>query len=200
MDIPEEQSKFRPRSDRAQKYHDNIYRPRRDELIRRIEKTPLSIVIWGPGEGGGPLYNKRVDILNQLRANGLDAFFSEEESQDPQLSTLPSEKAKEYVQASVAELVVVLRVSYGSVAEVHDFADFHDIASKMLVFVDSKTFEGYSTMGAIKELRELHGKIESFHYPEDINNCKLLTSVINKVRLMQHAKFRALRSASQWGS
>lgn len=188
-----------PKSRRAQRYHDEIYHPRRQEYLKQIQAITFSILVWGPGkEPDRLLYKKRVEILNQLRAYGQDAFFSEEESPEMPEDDFPSAKAKEFVQGLAADLIVLLRCSYGSTAELHDFADCAELAGRMLVFLDRDTYGAYSTRGAAQELGEMHRAIRAFSHPYDLKSCKIAESVLYHVKLMQHLKYRMHRSREVW--
>lgn len=190
--------KFVPKSTRAKDYHDNVYLPKMEKTLKEIEQLPLSIVIWGPDSSGESiLYEKRVQILNELRKKGFDAFFSEEVKVE-EFDHLP-QKTQEFVQAMAADLIIILRCSYGSVAEFHDFSDYRKIAGKMYVFVDEQTKDSYSSQGAVEELNELYRKVESYKYPEDLKTCSLLAKILSLTRKIQHTKYRVETNAREWG-
>lgn len=75
------------KSPEAKKYHDEVYYPKREEGLKKIRGVVLSVLVWGPGTKGQEeyqqkLYKKRVEIINNLRGLGLDAFTSEEETKE----------------------------------------------------------------------------------------------------------------------
>lgn len=178
-------------SPEAQAFYEGSFLPAYKELMKKIDRTPLSILIWGPGPGGGQLYEKRVQIRGQLRLLGLAAVFSEEiDATNP--SKRFSSKAKELCQAIAADFIVVIQASPGSIAEVHDFAGlFAAVGRKMLIFIDERFQEGYSYSGTLQELRQLYNNVETYRYPEDISECHLLNAVEKKVRVLQAAKWRS---------
>ncbi len=191
-------------SPRAQDYYSRVFKPKYDALQARVSQTPLVLLVWGPGEAAPDLYQKRLQIRDELRRLGHDAFFSEEleTSRPPSASaTSPalSQTAIEFLQAEAVDLITVLQVSYGSVAEVHDFAELRVVNSKMLIFVDQAAMDGYSYRGALAELKALYNNVETYKYPEDIVQCNVLKRVLEKVNVLQIVKFRARESARAWG-
>jgi hypothetical protein len=82
---------------------------------------------------------------------------------------------------------VVMQASYGSVAEVHDFAEHRVINYKLLIFIDEQAVDGYSYQGALTELKTLYNNVETYKYPEDIAQCHLLTKVIEKVNIRNYS-------------
>ncbi len=186
-----------PLSPRAQEYFNQVFKPKYASLQQAVQQTPLAILVWGPGASAGDLYRKRAQIRDELRRRGHAAFFSEElEGTSP---TSLSQKGIEFLQAQAADLIVVMQASYGSVAEVHDFAEQRVISFKMLIFIDEKATDGYSYRGALAELKTLYNNVETYKYPEDIVQCHLLTKVLEKVNVLQMVKYRAIESAKSWG-
>lgn len=186
-----------PLSPRAQEYFNRVFKPQYERLQQAVQQTPLAILVWGPGVSAGDLYQKRVQIRDELRRRGHAAFFSEElEGMSP---TTLSQKGIEFLQAQAADLIVVMQASYGSVAEVHDFAEHRVINFKMLIFIDEKAKDGYSYRGALQELKTLYNNVETYKYPEDIRECNLLTKVLAKVNVLQMVKYRAMENAKSWG-
>lgn len=182
----------------ARAYYDKVFSPTYQGWVRRVNKTPLTILVWGPGQNGGELYAKRVQIRDELRREGHAAVFSEEVDQDLPVADL-SAKARELLQALSADFIVVIDGSYGANSEVHDFGGFYqEIGSKMLIFVDSVTKEGYSYKGLLSILSDLYGNVETYEYPKDIHECHLLGKVRTKVKVLRWAKFEsALRQSDE---
>lgn len=186
-----------PLSPSARDYYERIFKPRLNKMKSEITATPLAILVWGPGPNNPLLYAKRMQIRDELRNRGHAAFFSEDLSAER--PTDYSQKAIEFLEARVADLVVVLQVSYGSIAEVHDFADDRVINAKMLIFISQSATDGYIYQGALSELKTLYGNIVTFNEPDDIVTCRLKTLVIEKVAVMQVLKWRATVNAKSWG-
>ena len=175
----------------AREYYEKEFLPRYKKLQQQVDQTPLVVLIWGPGQSEGDLYEKRVQIRGALRQTGYAAVFSEEI--DGQCSALlDSVKARELLQAKEADFIVAIIGSPGSIAEVHDFAGFlRDLASKMLIFIDSRHVGGYSYMGALSELKVSYGNVETYEYPRDIRECFLMSAVQKRLRVLRWAKWRA---------
>lgn len=175
----------------------HVFKPKYDALQQAVRKTPLAILVWGPGASAGDLFQKRLQIRDELRRRGHAAFFSEElENSAPESL---SQKGIEFLQAQAADLIVVMQASYGSVAEVHDFAEHRVINFKFLIFIDEKATDSYSYRGALAELKTLYNNVETYKYPEDIRECHLLTKVMEKVNVLQMVKYRAFENAKSWG-
>jgi hypothetical protein len=198
MDLRTEIQASARMSPRARKYFEEEFMPRYRALQAEIRRTPLVILVWGPGESGGDLYKKRLQIRDALRMKGHAAVFSEEIA-GGDIDVAMSLKGQEFLQAHAADLVVVIQSSYGSVAEVHDFAEFRVVAFKLLIFIDERAKDGYSYQGALEELRTLYGNVETYQYPRDIVECRLLDKVMQKVDVLQVTKWRAFQSARGWG-
>ena len=177
----------RPMSPEASDYFQNTFLRKCRELEEKVAKTPLAVLVWGPGPAGGSLYAKRRQIRAKLREMGLAAAFSEE----IETGSGGSAKQDELIQAMAADFIVILQSSPGSIAELHDFCGFLEIARKMLVFIDQHAIGGYSYTGALAEMKTLFNNVETFTSPEDIDQCHLLANVIQKVRILRFARWRA---------
>lgn len=185
-----------PLSPRAQQFFEQVFRPKYEALQNAVKQVPLMILVWGPGESARDLYRKRLQIRDELRRRGHAAFFSEELAGAPAPGM--SLKGIEFLQAQAADFIVVMQASYGSVAEVHDFASFRVINFKMLIFIDQAATDGYSYQGALTELKTLYNNVETYKYPEDIVQCNLLKKVMQKVDVLQMVKYRDLTNAGSW--
>lgn len=177
-------------SARAREYFLNYFAAKYKELQAEANATPLSVLIWGPGESGGDLYEKRVQIRSLLREQGYAAVFSEEVDLELPASPGMSSKMRELLQAQAADFIIVLQASPGSTAEVHDFANvLNGIGAKMLIFIDSRFVEGYSYTGALHELTTLYRNVETYKYPEDITECHLSAAVTRRLSVLRWAKW-----------
>jgi len=181
-------------SARAREYFEKSFLVRYRELQREVESTPLVVLIWGPGAGGGDLYQKRMQIRDELMTQGYAAVFSEDI--DTQCGDLNmSSKARELLQAYAADFIVIIHSSPGAIAETHDFAGFlQDLGRKLLVFIDSRHVDGYSYTGALFELRAAYNNVRTYVYPEDISQCHLLSSVESRLHVLRWAKWRGTLS------
>jgi hypothetical protein len=182
----------------ARKYFQQYLR-KVQKLRSKIESIPLVVLVWGPGDQGlAPLYNKRVEIRDTLRERGCPALFSEEMDALSAPGAL-SARGHELIQAIGADVVVLIYGSYGSVAEFHDFSTLRPIASKLLVFMDSKHVSGYGFQGALKDFQREYRSVFTFEYPHDISACNLLTTVMEKVDALRTTRWEEkVRRNSEW--
>lgn len=172
----------------ARKYYERFIR-NCEKRRNQVRSVPLIVLIWGPGDSALPrLYRKRTEIRDTLRDMDCPALFSEELQALSGPDRL-SARAEELIQAVDADLIVLIYGSFGSVAEFHDFSPFRKIASKMLVFIDSKHVEGYGFQGALKEFSHLYRSVEVFEYPKDIEQCNLRTAILGRVDTLRVAKW-----------
>lgn len=192
--IPESLPPLQPRTPEAQRLYEEVFLPRYERILKEIDQTCLHILVWGPGRGGGKLYEKRVKICNKLRELGHDALFSED------LPSLPekSQKVVELAQAQAADFIIVIEASHGSVGEVHDFAAYDDIIPKMLIFIDVQVTGGYNYR-ILGPYKTLYNNVETFRYPEDIDECHLLTKILERVKALQQTKWLAEQKRLGWG-
>jgi len=179
----------------AREFYDKEFVPQFNRLLDEIRKTPLSILVWGPGVSGGDVYEKRLQIRGHLRELGHAAIFSEELkpklTHDCHAQLTFSSNVIELCQAIPAEFIVVIHSSPGSIAEIHDFGE--QVGSKMFIFIDERYQDGYSYTGLLRELALRYNNVETYQYPADIENCHLLGAVERKVQELQVAKWRTRR-------
>lgn len=187
-----------PLSPRAQQYFDQVYKPRFEAFQNAVKQVSLAILVWGPGESAGDLYRKRLQIRDELRRLGHCAVFSEELTGMNPMNY--SQKGIEFLQARSSDFIVVMQCSYGSVAEVHDFANFSVISHKMLIFIDQAAEDGYSYQGALAELKILYNNVETYKYPEDIVQCHLLKKILVKVNALQMVRYREQTNPPSWAA
>jgi hypothetical protein len=155
-----------------------------------IARSPLSVLIWGPGEQGDKdLYGKRVQIRDKLRELGHDAEFSEDLITPDVIGVGGINlSVAELLQAREYEYIVSIMGSPGSIGEVHDFCHNPEIAHKMTICINEEHLSGYSAQGVLRIFEGNHGRIEKFKFPDDITGCHLLTRVVNQVTKCAEAK------------
>lgn len=155
-----------------------------------IDRSHLSVLIWGPGEQGDKaLYRKRVQIRDKLQELEHEAEFSED-------ILTPSVIGAGRINLSVAELlqargyeyIVCIMGSPGSIGEVHDFCHMPEIAHKMTICINEEHLSGYSGQGVLRIFEGNHGRIEKFKFPDDITDCHLLKRVVEQVVKCAEAK------------
>ncbi len=188
---------FKPLTPEAQRYFQRKFLPRIRSLRQKIRKEALAICIWGPGTPEYPLFQVRVDLLNELRQLGHVAFFSEELTKQSGLPIssqgMPSLRTEEFLHASAADLIILIRCSPGSIAEFHDFAQFRSIAQNMVVVTDESDTFGYSDKGALLEHERLYGKVIRYG-----NSADIVSQVLDIVGVLQCQKFLARQYGKDW--
>ena len=161
----------------------------RDAVNEVKRRTPLNILIWGPGESENPIYNKRIEIKNWLNQMGHRADFSED-VWDTEMLTKSGLNltVAEFLQAKAYDYVVCLMDSPGSIGEVHDFSKSKSMASKMMICVDSNHKNGYSAQGTLRIFEGNNGKLDWFVFPDDIEKCFLRKRVVEQIQKVAEAK------------
>lgn len=152
-------------------------------------QTRLTIVVLGPGESGGDIYEKRCALRDALVGRGHEAYFLEDVL-TPEVLTASglNLSVAEYMIAMQADYVVCLMTSPGAIGEVHEFAGKRDLACKMMVCIDNRHQDGYSAHGILRVFEGLHGRIDWFEYPADIRDCHLSTRVMNQIQKVVESK------------
>ncbi len=173
----------------AERYLREIFLPQISTIQEEMERVPLGILVWGPGRRGGKLYEKRRQIRGELRKRGHTAVFSEE-IEPTGVRPGWSLKDLELVHAMAADFIVLLYSSDGSKAETHDFADFPQVADKLLVFVDKREKAGYGALGALHDMAQRYRNVEFFRHPKDVVECNLLGKVLVRAESLRRAKWR----------
>jgi hypothetical protein len=173
--------RIRPKSEEAERYHHDVFLPRMQNVQAKIESTPLTVLVWGPGESDSPLYDQRIEILNALRDTNIDANMSEQLA-DP--SEEWSVQSQEFVQAMAADVIVVLCTSPGSIAEVAGFSNYPEIASKMVVFIDRSHDQSYVAVGPARDV-SIFGNVHYYDSPDDLIMGRLVNKALFVIRRYQ---------------
>lgn len=159
-----------------------IFKLRCDARLNTILQKPLNILVWGPGsKSPTPVYNKRVQIREELLKRKHNAMFSEELTKPNNIPT----KLQELAQIQESDLAVVLiEDAPGALAEVHDFAGRYDTCPKLFILIPKKYQAGYSAKGAIQIVDRLFNGV--YWYEEnELVSCNVLTQVLERVKLVQ---------------
>lgn len=178
-----------PLSPEAKEFYEGTFRPKYQATLENIAKTRLSILVWGPGPSGGKVYDKRIQILNELRtceAKHLALLSEEIDDLDP-APDFPT-NVRERAQVQQADMTIVLQASPGSIGEVHDTAAILELAGKMLIFIHEHHMRGYSGTGILTVLQGLYNNVKTYN-DDELERCMLLGEVRNQVSLRQIAKF-----------
>lgn len=181
-----------PLSPRAATYFKDIFQARFEQIRAAVPKTPFSVILWGPGPGSLALYNKRVQIRDELRLREQAAFLAEDLPLLQDLSVMP--RLQRWMQATAADLVVVIVATTENLAGAHEFTADALIRSKLIVFTpDAALTPEYRAV--LNELAARYDNVKPFHYPDDVTSCKLRALVLDKLGEMQIAKWRATTTA-----
>ena len=159
--------------------------PRIMRRLEEIKRTPVSVLLWGPGiDSDSPLAAVRLKLRQVLRESGHAAFFSEElceltEGYPPRISQL--------AQAHEFDLIVSTPCTPGSIGEVHDFAADRRVHSKLLVFLNEEHMSGYSQNSL--SVLETVISCEIMYYPDERNLNGIFDSTLNNVKRIQDMKW-----------
>ncbi len=154
-----------------------------------VTRAKLKVLVLGPGQTGGALYQKRCAIRDELRRLGHDADFCEDIWSAGKLSGSGLNlSVAELVTARSYDYIVCLMAGPGVIGEVHEFAARPELASKMLVCVDQIHQSGYSAQGILRILEGANGRLDWFQSPTDIDECYLLGRVLEQVQKVADRK------------
>lgn len=183
-----------PLSIEAKKHLDNTFFPRARDTAKDVKKTILTILVWGASEESHSLYFKmRLMICNELRKENHAALFSEDIKED----FTSNVKINEYIQAGNADYIILIPSSPGSVAELHDFVVYRSIVSKMLILMDKKFNNGYSSKGELVLVEKKGAEVVWFDNNELGERC-LIDKVLRIVQKVQYAKFMQDELNKNW--
>jgi hypothetical protein len=170
-----------------------IVRKSLQDFSSMVRQTPLAVMVWGPGQQDRELFGKRIQIINRLRELDVYAFGSDVEPPDIDSMFIVCQKDIEYLQGLAVDLIILLRCSYGSVAELHDVLPYRELVAKTVVYMDRETLASYSSQVAISEIA---CKVELYDH-EDILACKLIGRIEKLVDQIRMIKFKRERD-SHW--
>lgn len=130
-----------PLAPEAQSLIDKLL-PRINQRIEAALRTPVSILLWGPGIAStSPLARLRIGMRTDLRHAGHAAFFSEELCSSGSSQSI---RLQQLAQAQEFDLVVSTPCTPGSIGEIHDFVADRRVSAKTIVFLNSEHINGYS--------------------------------------------------------
>jgi len=184
-----------PKSPNAKEYHKRVFLPRVAKELEKLNSLPVTVFVCGPTEDSQPLTRKKLDTVNALRELGHDVNVGEElvsELSNEDLnkgSPVQTANTYELIAASKADLVIVFCASPGSIGETHEFLSVATIGQKTLIFIDEKYGNSYTSVGILASHKKLYRPLETYKSPDDIDNCTLMSKVIDWVRTFQSAKW-----------
>jgi hypothetical protein len=159
--------------------------PQIAEELGQVKSVPVSVLLWGESPASStPLATLRIEMRKELRAEGHAAFTSEElcDSASPY-----SVRVQQIAQARHFDLIVSIPSSPGSIGEAHDFAADRRSSGKMLICLDKRFTDGYSTK-SLDVLRSiLTCEIEYYDGASDIGTIRQV--VIREVQRIREVKY-----------
>jgi hypothetical protein len=186
-----------PISPRAKQHYAHVFGPKYQALQQAITQVPLVILLWGPGSSAKELYDVRVALRDQLKHNGHAVFLGEDLKSTPVASA--SMQGVDILPSRDVDVIVAIQPSYGVIANEQSFIEHYVVDAKMLVFLDQSAPDTYAYRQAVAELKTLYDNVETYRFPEDIQERALIGRVIEKIERLQLVKYRALTGADSWG-
>lgn len=167
------------------------------ELMEKIrDEVALTVFVWGPNpRAKTAAAAKRLAIRDALRRDGHNAQFSESIPlvSIPSAAPRASEKSKEYAQARLADLIIILlEDAPGALAEAHDFGEDLDIIPNLRIFIPRRYRHGYSGKGMIADL-EQGWRCVQWYGPAELRKCSVLTAALKAAEARRQVMYRARR-------
>lgn len=163
-------------------------RPRLTSGLAEVDKTPVAVLVWGPGiSSSSPLAECRLRLRTELRRRGHAAMYSEELC-DPGCSF--SIRLQQLVQAQAFDLVVSIPCTPGSIAEIHDFSTDRRVHGKTLVFLNREHLGGYSEQSLAAVSTVMSCRIE--YYPNESDVGIIETVTYDEVQKIRELKYLAM--------
>lgn len=160
-------------------------------ITNSVDAIQLKILVFGPqvhtpseDERTAKLQQKRIDIRERLEELGHFVRYAED-LVDP---LLDNAFFQEMLIMPEYDLIVNLIGSPGSNVELGAIAAKSQLANKCALFLDSDHITGLSG-SACKHAEDMGAHFSTFAYPQDLDECHLLGSVLDRVRKFQKIKF-----------
>ena len=155
-------------------------------------RARLRVLLWGPTSLPAEVADKRQTLCAHLRALGHEAYVGEDLWTPELKGSGLNLSVAEFLEAEAFDYIVAFMDSPGTIGEVHDFARFPSIASKMMICVDSQYTSGYSSQGVLRLFEGNNGKLDWFERPADIKDCNLTKRILSQIEKVAEAKQWAL--------
>ncbi len=159
-----------------------------DRLRKVAKNTPLSILVWGPGDDGSKEYDARCVVRDELNRIGHDARFSEELCR--QESALDDSIEDEILQAKIVDAIVIIYGNGGTQTETDSIIIPHkDIAQKTTILVADSTLTSIYSSVSSNRWRELGREAEIIDYSKLPLEEDVLSKVRERMQKLREAKF-----------
>lgn len=180
-----------PEAEAARKEFEERFHRQREKL----RQVSFNVLVWGPNAAGdGPVARKRRQIRDELIRQGHNAMLSEELTSLSD-GDLYSEQAHEFFQAEACDAIVVLiEDAPGAMAEVHDFGSNPELARKFVVLAPKRYRDGYSALGALRDLQEAYGVVH-WYEEGDLPACEVLSAALRKIEARRFLEYKRKQGA-----
>ena len=164
---------------------------KRLRALEAIKRIPIAVLIWGANpRGSSPAAKARVQLRDVLVSNGHLAQFSED-LMDP--SSGLGILAQQMAQVEAHDLVFSIPDSFGSMAEIHDFARLPWLSHKIIAFLDRAHNGGYANQTLLEIQARITCGIELYD-GVDSPGC-IIDKALASVRRLQEIYYLAGRRA-----
>lgn len=183
-------------SPRARQYYRSTFEPAYKSLQNATEHTPLVIMLWGPPRlwtREQARQRKQIhDVLEQLGHTIIS---------DEHLGTAGStlKKGVEFLPSTKVDLIVAIQPLYRIIGSVRHFVEMRVVESKMVLWVDQVAADGQLYAPALTDLAKKYDNVETYDASQDSTKTMLLNKIIDKIRVVQAVKYRALQQSQSWG-
>jgi len=160
------------------------------DIKEQLDGIRLNVLVWGPGDSGGPSYEKRMKIREKLRDSfrNADIRFSEELDLG---KLFPSPKdllahEQELYHLAACDACIVLDASKGAGEEIAHFSS-SKYAYKLCILTHEKYKDSSSFPTSVR--KHLH---QIFYTDEEYNACSLIDRAVTRVRQTAFGKMTDL--------
>ncbi len=169
-------------------------RPIEELLAEALERNRLSVLVFGPALDRDPenefvreLQRKRRDIRLALEQDGHDVRYGEEVVKPDLPPPTDNPLLQELLLMRAFDLIVVLVHTPGTIAEATCVALRPELAPKAVLFIWDQHHGGFA-WNACRLAENLGAVLSEFVFPADIQDCHLLTRILERARGIQMGK------------
>ncbi|MBI5032027.1 MAG: hypothetical protein HZB51_15960 [Chloroflexi bacterium] len=180
---------------RLRNYFTRTFIPRFQSLQNATSQTRLIVMLWSP-QSATTWSNWTKKALTELERRGHTVFYSEQLGVS---TSMRSKKGVEYRATDTLDLILTVQSMFDPIGDVQDLNDMLVVDAKMLLFIDQAARDRYLYEFAETELAARYNNIESFKFPDDLQQTLLLDKLLAKLNVMQMVKYRAIQNGKNWG-
>jgi hypothetical protein len=169
-----------------------VFKKRVKEIHQLVSSVPISIVIWGPGEGAdNPIREKRLKLRESLSEEFGEENVIFPEDKDPDFEKWRArwgDYAKEFYEVQAADVIIVIGESIGAIVEISLYR--REIAGKSIIFVERRV-EGQKGFAGHAYAPLKYEEVE----PEEWKSCERIRKLSHEfVENLRIDKFRKLQN------